>query len=429
MRTGIAALGGGLLVGCATNPVSGKKQFTLISEAGEIEIDHQNSPHQFSADFGVSQDSALNTYVTQVGGGMATLSHRPHMPYSFQVVNSPRINAYAFPGGTIAVTRGIMLAIQTESQLAAVLGHELGHVNARHTAERMSKGMLMQAVMLAASAYLAQSEYEEYAPVATGLGGLGMGMLLAKYSRDDERQADSLGLRYMVAAGHNPHGMSELMKVLMQMHNHKPGAIELMFASHPMSNERYETACEKTRTQYAAMAGNPEGRERFMDNTANLRAIGDSIDKMQQGDKLMLARKAQAAKERYAAALRQTPNDYTGLLLMANCCMAMNQYTEASRYAAMAHNVYPSEPQAEHVLGMIELQNGHFAEANSHFANYQQHLPGNPNTNLLNGLSLEGMNQTEDAALEYATYLQNITEGEAAQYAYQRLIDWGYITQ
>ena len=137
----------GYVFGCATDPVTGKKQFMLVSEDTEIQIDKQYSSLQFSTDFGEVQDSQLNRYVSQVGNKMTAKSHRLHMPYSFRVVNATYVNAYAFPGGSIAATRGIMLELDNEAELAALLGHELGHVNARHAAEQMSKGQLAQAVV------------------------------------------------------------------------------------------------------------------------------------------------------------------------------------------------------------------------------------------------------------------------------------------
>ena len=137
----------GLMVGCATNPVTGKSQFMLISEDDEIKLDKQNSIIQFSADFGPVQDQNLNDYINRTGKNLAKQTHRPHLPYSFRGVNATYVNAYAFPGGSIAATRGILLALDNEAELAALLGHELGHVNARHTAQQMSKNVLTQAVV------------------------------------------------------------------------------------------------------------------------------------------------------------------------------------------------------------------------------------------------------------------------------------------
>ena len=108
----------GYLLGCAVDPVTGKKQLMLVSEDTEIQIDKQYAPIQISSDFGEAQDSQLNRYVSDVGNKMAAKSHRTHMPYSFRVVNATYVNAYAFPGGTIAATRGIMLSLENEAELA-----------------------------------------------------------------------------------------------------------------------------------------------------------------------------------------------------------------------------------------------------------------------------------------------------------------------
>ena len=191
----------GYLVGCATNPVTGKKQLMLMSEEQEIQIDKQYSPMQFSSDYGLVQDKGLNKYIDKTGQKMAALTHRPKMPYSFRVVNATYVNAYAFPGGSIAATRGILLALDNEAELAALLGHELGHVNARHTAEQMSKGMVTQAVLGGVS-ILAGTQGAAYGQLASQLGSIGAGALLASYSRDNERQADALGMEYMVKTGY-----------------------------------------------------------------------------------------------------------------------------------------------------------------------------------------------------------------------------------
>lgn len=184
----------GLAVGCAISPVTGKSQFMIMDEKQEIAVDRQQSPHQFSSDYGTVQDRRLQDYIQTTGKRIAANSHRRQMPYDFHCVNANYINAYAFPGGSIACTRGILLELENEAELAALLGHELGHVNARHTAEIMSKAQLASMVVGGLSILTSVAAGSGAGNLAGQLGQLGSGALLASYSRDNERQADNLGM-------------------------------------------------------------------------------------------------------------------------------------------------------------------------------------------------------------------------------------------
>jgi predicted Zn-dependent protease len=412
----------GYVFGCATDPVTGKKQFMLVSEDTEIQIDKQYAPLQFSTDYGSVQDSKLNRYVSQVGNKMAASSHRPHMPYSFRVVNATYINAYAFPGGSIAATRGIMLSLDNEAELAALLGHELGHVNARHSAEQMSKGQLTQAVVGGISV-LAGTQ----SALAGQLGQISAGALLASYSRDNEREADALGMEYMVGAGYGSQGFVGLMDMLNSMSKHKSTTVDLLFATHPMSQERYDTAVQTANTKYQAALKGPLQRERYMDHTAGLRAKKGAIEEIQKGEKQMAQRKYDAASGHFRQALKQAPSDYVALCMMSISNLAQKKYAVGRQYAEMAQKSYPKEAQAYHLSGFSKIQLKDFEGAYEEFSSFELLLPGNPNTIFFKGYCQEGMNQIEPAADEYQRYLQVVQQGKFAQHAYKRLVDWGYI--
>jgi predicted Zn-dependent protease len=416
----------GFAYGCAVNPVTGKSQFILISEDKEISIDKQNSPYQFSADYGRIQDQSLNDYLNRTGKAMATRTHRPNMPYSFQGVNATYINAYAFPGGTIAATRGILLSLDNEAELAALFGHELGHVNMRHTAQRMSKSMLTQAVVGGLAVY-AGTKDPAYSKVASTLGMIGAGVLLASYSRDNEREADALALEYMTKSGYNPNGCGGLMDMLRSMSKHKPNTLELMFSTHPMSDERYRTTMQEIRTKYHTDTNKPIYRERYMDHTAGLRKIKTAIESLQNGEKEMANQKYGSAEGHFQKALSIEPNDYAGLLMMSQCQMMMKNYSRAEQYAENAGQIFPQEPGSRHLNGLAKLNQNKFSRAYDEFEKYNKMLPGNPNTTFFKGYCLEMMKQIKAAAEEYKTYLQAVNQGENAKHAYQKLIDWGYI--
>lgn len=416
----------GILTSCATNPVTGRTQFMLVSEETEIEIDRKNAPYQFSADYGIVQDTALNAYIDRTGRRLAALTHRPRMPYRFQAVNATYVNAYAFPGGSIAVTRGILLSLENEAELAALIGHELGHVNARHTARQMSKSMLTNAV-IGGVAMIAGAKNAAYGQVASALGMIGAGALLASYSRDNEREADALGLEYMAKAQYNPEGFEELMDMLRNMSKHEPSAIELMFSTHPMSDERYRTAVETIRKKYKGMSTSPFYKERYMDNTAALRRQKNAIEAIQKGEAEMAAGNLAAAQTQLETALKASPSDYAGLMAMAKCMLLQKKHAEAERFATKAQSAYPQEAQSYHVAGIAKTELKKFQAAYNNFDTYDKKLPGNPNITFLKGYSLEGMHKKKDAAEQYAAYLKTVNSGEQAEYAYRKLVEWGYL--
>ena len=417
----MAMAGGGVVTGCAVNPVTGQRQFMVMSPAEEVALDQEQSPHQLSADYGTVRDQGLRQYISGVGKGVGDNSHRPEMPYSYNALNANYINAYAFPGGTIGITRGILLEMESEAELAALIGHEVAHVSARHTAQRMSKSTVTGLVVAGLGVALATQMDDSRAALAMGLGGIATGALLARYSRVDERQADNLGLEYMTRAGHNPQGMVDLMDMLRAQNSRQPSMLEQMFSSHPMSEERYQTTKRAADNEYARFRNAPMHRERYMDNTARLRQLRTAIQQQQQAE-------AAAGQKNYAEAerllnqsLRSAPEDYTGLVLMAKVLMVQEKHDQAKPFLDRAIAAYPQEAQAQHLAGIVALEQGQAQTALTRFQRYDSLLPGNPNTQFFIGLSHEGMGQTPQAQAAYQRYLQSGATGQSAEFARQRL--------
>lgn len=172
---------------------------------------------------------------------------------------------------------------------------------------------------------LAGAASESLGNLAGTVGGLGASLYLAKYSREDERQADELGMEYMVGGGYAPQGMVGLMDVLRSMSRRQPSAIEAMFSSHPMSVERYDTAVARSRTRFGGSQNLPVYRERYMDSIASLRRLAPMFKFFQEGDKAMGAKEYQVAQGRYAEGLKISPNDYAGLVMMSKCQIAQKK--------------------------------------------------------------------------------------------------------
>ncbi|MCH8552053.1 MAG: M48 family metalloprotease [Natronospirillum sp.] len=412
------------LTGCAVDPVSGRPGLMLLSREDEIRIDQQQSPHQISADYGVAPYSQLNRYVSELGQEIARVSHRPDMPYSFQVVNANYINAYAFPGGTIGLTRGIMLEMQDEAELAALLGHEVTHVTARHAGRRVSQGMLAQ---VAVGTAVAGAGETPVAGVVGAVGQIGAGALLARYSRGNERDADSLGMDYIAEAGHNPEGMIGLTRMLTSLNDRKPNAIEVMFASHPTGEERMENARSRAGNFNRSQRERSLHRERYQDMMAPLQVMRPAIEAMQEGERLLARGEPDAAEAELQRALTQAPEDYTGLMLMGKLQMSRERFGRALGYFNEAESALPGEGQAVQYQGLAHLVQEQYGRALERFETYETLLPGNPGTDFLAGYCHENMADRPQAADRYQRFLSQVQSGPQAEHAYQRLVEWGYV--
>ena len=223
-----------LACACATNPVSGKREFSLMSEAQEISIG-QDQDVQVRKEMGVYGDAALQQYVSDIGLKLARLSERPDLPWHFAVVDVPAINAFALPGGYIYITRGILPFLQDESQLAGVLGHEIGHVTARHAARQYSRATGAQVGLILGSIFVPGG-----ANVAE-LGASGLGVLFLKNGRDDETEADGLGVRYAASAGWDPAGVPQMLATLARIEEASDNkGVPNWMATHPAPEDRIQ---------------------------------------------------------------------------------------------------------------------------------------------------------------------------------------------
>ena len=238
-RSLAAAVLGALLTagGCATNPVTGKSQLVLIGEQEEVALGNQYYPITTQLSEGPTPHRDVQELVRRVGMAMARNSERPNLPWDFNVVDSNQPNAYALPGGKISVTRGLITRMNSEDQLASVLAHEIGHVTAKHAVVSASRQQLLGAALGVGGAVL-QSQGVPGAGAIELAGQIGATLLVQKYSRDQERQSDELGLKYMTAAGYNPRAFVETMQVLAAASRAEPSKFETLFASHPVTSER-----------------------------------------------------------------------------------------------------------------------------------------------------------------------------------------------
>lgn len=233
----VAGLGAGLMagpLGCARNPVTGKSELSLVSEAQEIQMG-QAGAKEVAQSIGFYNDAKVQSYVANIGKRMAAVSERPNLPWEFHVVDDAAVNAFAIPGGFIYVTRGLMSSINTEAELATVLGHEIAHVTNRHSVQQISKSQLAQLGLGIGS--ILSSDIAKFGQLA----GAGLGLLFLKYGRDAENQADAGGFRYALGQNYDVREMPKVFETLGRISESGGGGrLPEWLATHPEPGNRIE---------------------------------------------------------------------------------------------------------------------------------------------------------------------------------------------
>lgn len=213
--------------GCAVNPVTGRKQVSLMSEKQEIALGAESDP-QIIAQFGLYEDEAIQKFIDTHGQEMAAVSHRSNLKYQFRILDSPVVNAFAVPGGYVYFTRGIMAHFNNEAEFAGVLGHEIGHIAAKHSAQQYTKSTLAQVLFI--GGLIVSPELRSFANEAQ----TAMQLLFLKYSRDNESQSDELGVEYSSKVGYDAHQMADFFKTLKLLSTSEDGqTIPTFLSTHP----------------------------------------------------------------------------------------------------------------------------------------------------------------------------------------------------
>ena len=295
----------GLLTACTTNPVTGKRELSLVSEQQELAIGKQYyGPYRQAQGGDYVVDPTLTDYVQSVAQRLVQVSDRK-LDYEFQVINDGTPNAWALPGGKIAIHRGLLLALNSEAELAAVLAHEIIHAAARHSAQSMQRDMLLQGAVMAASVALADTKHRDLGLLGANLGAQLTGL---HFGRDAEREADLYGIRYMLRAGYDPQAAIALQETFVRLKNNKqPGWIEGLFASHPPSQERVQN-----NRQLVQSLGNPGGRmgeDAYQRATAHLRKTREGYQKYDQAVQAVAENNLQHALTLVNQALQIEPKE------------------------------------------------------------------------------------------------------------------------
>lgn len=259
------------LVACSTNPATGRNQFAgFMSPQQELQVgasEHEN----IVKEFGLYDSPTIKAYVNEIGARIAKDTERPDIKYKFFVLDSPIVNAFALPGGYVYISRGLLALANSEAEVAGVLAHEVGHITARHSAERYSHGVVTSLGAAIASAAIGS----QAASQALSLGG---NLYMSSYSRSQENESDSLGIRYLARAGYDTRAMSSFLAAMQAQSaldkkiKGKKGTDLSYFSTHPATANRVEKTREETE-QFAP--GGTWGRDNHFNKISGI-TYGDS---------------------------------------------------------------------------------------------------------------------------------------------------------
>ena len=384
------------LSGCAVNPVTGKPDFMMVSEAQELAIGEQNyAPMQQAEGGRYDIDPELTAYVQEVGNKLVAVSDRP-LPYEFVVLNNSVPNAWALPGGKIAINRGLLTELNSEAELAAVLGHEIVHAAAKHSAQQMSRGVLLQSAVLATAMVTGDNNFGQF---AVGSAAVGAQLLNSTYGRSAELESDKYGMTYMSRAGYDPAGAVTLQETFVRLSEGQDSDwLSGLFASHPPSRarvdaniktaaslppggelgvERYQAAMKKTMAAKPAYDAYDEGQKALAEEKSEeaLALANKAIELFPQeghfyalrGDARLVEGEYDMAVENYDSAIRRRDDYFYYYLRRGLGEKELGDLDAAKSDLERSIEMFPTGP-AHFVLGDIEAERGNNREAMEHYA-------------------------------------------------------------
>ncbi len=380
---------------CGINPVTKKREFQFVSEAQEISIGTQNyAPTRQSQGGDYVLDPELTAYIQSVGNKLAAVSDRK-LPYEFNLLNDSVPNAWAMPGGKIAFNRGLLYELNSEAELAAVMGHELVHAAARHGAQGMERGIFLQGAMIAVGI---GAQNTDYANLIVGGAQAGAQLINSKYGRDAESESDLYGMQYMKKAGYDPAAAVTLQETFVRLSaDRKSNFIEGLFASHPPSATRV-AANKATLAQIGA--GGDWGKDVYQQKTAKLRATQSAYKAYDDAVKALSEKNVEKARSLVNQAIAIEPREARFQELLGDIALTEKKPQDALKLYAKAINMQPDYFKPHIQSGIALFNMGKKAEAEPYLKRANELLPTAPGHALL-GQIAEGRGQTDIALQHY----------------------------
>ena len=363
-----------IFTACGTNPVTKKKEFQFVSQEKEIAIGQQNySPARQSQGGDYIIDPDLTAYVQSIGKRLAAVSDRPELPYEFVVLNDSIPNAWAMPGGKIAFNRGLLYELNSEAELAAVMGHEIVHAAARHGAKSMERGVFMQGAMIAVGIGAQNSDYGN---LLVGASQLGAQLTMSKYGRDAESESDLYGMRYMKKAGYDPAAAVILQETFVRLSAGKQSNfITGLFASHPPSPER--VAANKVTLEKLG-AGGDMGKDVYAQKVGKVKATQPAYKAYDEGVAALKKGDTATATSLAQKAIAGEPKEARFQELLGDIAFTQKKPQEAINYYAKAIEMQPDyfKPHAQTGIALFNM--GKKTEAETYLKKANSLLPTAP---------------------------------------------------
>ncbi len=456
-----------LLSGCAINPVTGQRELMLVSEAQEVALGKELYPNALwgaEGGGGEYRDERLRSYLRDIIFRIHGVSHRPNLPVSFAIQNSSTPNAWAIPG-YVVITRGLLAALDSEAEFAFVMGHEMGHVSARHSAEQMTSSMLMQVGLAGLGVGLGGKSYSD---AALNLGSIGGSLVLLKYSRTHELEADRLGVLYMTRLGYDPWNAVSAHRNLERVSQeylkslgkdpHEKSLFEDLLSTHPRTSVRIGEIEHIIRnTPPAPVSGDGKYRERFQDMIAGLKKVNEVysgyFDKAAQAFQKNNLEEADSLVSRAISANQDQPPFYAlkGFILLkkkdysgaeSNFNRALNldgayepslrglgavrysggDYNESIRILKHSLTLFPQDLLSHYFLGMSYFKTGDYSQAVRYLKPFAEAQPQHPEIHAVLGMSYEQMHDAYSAYNEYIRQLKVAPDNELGKYAASRAL-------
>ena len=361
------------LTGCATNPVTGKSEMSFVSEQEELKLGKQQyMPSRQKEGGDYVTDPSVTRYVRSVGNKLAKVADRK-LPYEFVVLNNSEPNAWALPGGKIAVNRGLLVELESEAELAAVLGHEIVHSAARHSAQQMERSTLIAGAALLAG-ILGSTGDRNYGALAAGGTALGGALLNKAYGRDAERESDYYGIKYMAKVGYDPQAAVSLQKTFVRLSDSKePGWMAGMFASHPPSRERVRN--NQRLVNQLKVRGGFVGKKEYQRHLASLIKSKDAYKAYDKGVAAIEKKDSAKAMKLARKAIKAVPKEALFYSLRGDAYFIKEDWDRA--YASYDKAISLNDQFYRFYLerGMTEIQRGNESKARRDIEKSKRLLP------------------------------------------------------